>query len=106
MGPGSIKQQFTRALAVLVEQLKEDRTILAAILCGSLAHDRVWAKSDIDLALVTVDDKKLDDACRSLYADGVNVHAYLVPRTEFRQLVEGAVRNSFMHSFLAKGRLL
>ena len=40
------------------------------------------------------------------YADGVNVHAFLMPRAEFRKMVEGSVRNSFMHSFLAKGRLL
>ena len=38
--------------------------------------------------------------------DGVNVHAFLMPRAEFRKTVEGAVRNSFMHSLLAKGRLL
>ena len=56
--------------------------------------------------LVTIDDKKLETASLSLYAGGVNVHAFLMPRTEFRKTVEGAVRNSFMHSLLAKGRLL
>ena len=86
--------------------MKRDRSILAAILCGSLSHDIVWAKSDIDLVLVTIDDKKLARAGLSLYADGVNVHAFLMPRAEFRKTVEGAVRNSFMHSLLAKGRLL
>ena len=40
--------------------MKEDRSVLAAILCGSLSHDTVWAKSDIDLALVTIDDKKVE----------------------------------------------
>ncbi len=77
-----------------------------AILCGSLSHDIVWAKSDIDLALVTIDDQKIDKAGLSLYACGINVHAFLMPRTEFRKIVEGAVRNSFRHSLLAKGRLL
>jgi hypothetical protein len=86
--------------------VKLDRSILAAILCGSLSHDTVWAKSDIDLALVTIDDKKVETASLALYASGVNVHAFLMPRTEFRKTVEGAVRNSFMHSLLAKGRLL
>ena len=42
----------------------------------------------------------------SLYADGINVHAFLMPRAEFRKTVEGAIRNSFSHSLLAKGRLL
>ena len=86
--------------------MQGDRSVLAAILCGSLAHDKVWAKSDIDLVLVTIDDKKVDSTDLALYADGVNVHAFLIPRAKFRQMVEGSLRNSFMHSLLAKGRLL
>jgi uncharacterized protein len=101
-----IQKQFTEALDDLVAQVKGDRTILAAILCGSLSHDMVWAKSDIDLALVTVDDRNVETASLSLLSGGVNVHAFLITRAEFRKTVEGAVRNSFMHSLLAKGRLL
>jgi hypothetical protein len=95
-----------QALDSLIEQVKKDRSVLAAILCGSLSYDKVWAKSDIDLMLVTVDDRKTDSTGLSLYADGVNVHAFLMPRADFRKTVEGAVRNSFMHSLLARGRLL
>jgi polymorphic toxin system nucleotidyltransferase-like protein len=101
-----IRKQFTEALDHLVAQVKGDRTILAAILCGSLSHDTVWAKSDIDLALITVDEKKAETGSLALLAGNVNVHAFLIPRAEFRKTVEGAVRNSFMHSLLAKGRLL
>lgn len=97
---------FTAALDRLVEQVRQDRSILAALLCGSLSHDTVWAKSDIDLVLVTIDDSKVKAEGIALYADGVNVHAMLVPRREFRRLVEGSVQNSFMHALLAKGRLL
>src|SRR5438094_1186392 len=106
MGNESIQQKFTEALQTLVEQVKGDRSILAAILCGSLAHDKVWAKSDIDLVLVTIDDRKADRSDVALYADGVNVHAFLMPRADFRKSVEGSIRNSFTHSFLTKGRLL
>ncbi len=87
-------------------QVRQDRSILATLLCGSLAHDTVWAKSDIDLVLVTIDDSKVPAGSMALYAEGVNVHAFLIPRTEFRRMVEGSVQNSFMHSLLAKGRLL
>jgi uncharacterized protein len=86
--------------------VKQDKSILAAIICGSLAHDTVWEKSDIDLALVTLDDKKIEKSSVSLYANGVNVHAFMLPRADFRKTVEGTVRNSFMHSLLAKGQLL
>jgi predicted nucleotidyltransferase len=106
MGPGSIQEKFAAALDALVEQIRRDRSVLAAILCGSLAHDTVWAKSDIDLVLVTIDDKKVDRSDLAIYADGVNVHAFLFPRADFRKAVEGSLRNSFMHSMLAKGRLL
>src|SRR5215475_6212390 len=106
MGNSSIQQKFREALDALVEQVKEDHSILAAILCGSLSHDTVWAKSDIDLVLVTIDDKKAPRSDLALYADGVNVHAFLIPRAEFRKMVDGSVHNSFTHSFLAKGKLL
>jgi predicted nucleotidyltransferase len=106
MADDPIQQKFMAALDTLVSQIKLDRSVLAAVLCGSLSHDTVWAKSDIDLVLVTVDDKKGADDGLALNADGVNVHAILVPRTEFRKMVEGSVRNSFTHSFLTKGRLL
>jgi hypothetical protein len=101
-----VHQKFATALDALVGQVKLDRSILAAILCGSLSYDTVWAKSDIDLVLIAVDDKKTGRGDLSLYADGINVHAMMIPRTEFRQMVEGSIRNSFQHSFLAKGRLL
>jgi hypothetical protein len=104
--PAAVHRKFSEALDALVEQVKRDRSVLAAILCGSLSHDTVWAKSDIDLMLVTIDDRKTERDGLSLWADGINVHAFLMPRAEFRRVAEGAMRNSFFHSLLAKGRLL
>jgi uncharacterized protein len=101
-----IRRKFQAALDALVVQIKEDRSILAAILCGSLSHDTVWAKSDIDLVLVTVDDRNVKEGDLTLYADGINVHAVLFPRSAFRKVAEGSIRNSFIHSFLTKGSLL
>lgn len=101
-----VHQKFTAALDALIQQVEADRSILAAILCGSLSHDTVWAYSDIDLVLVTVDDRKIASADVALYADGINVHANLMPRAEFRRTIEGSLRNSFMHALIAKGRLL
>jgi predicted nucleotidyltransferase len=106
MADAAMQRKFSEALDVLVGQIQQDRSVLAAILCGSLSHDQVWAKSDIDLLLVTIDDKKVESGHRALYADGLNVHAMLMPRASFRKLVEGAVQQSFMHSFMTKGRLL
>jgi hypothetical protein len=106
MGKPDVHGAFSEALDALLEQVRQDRSILAAILCGSLSHDTVWEKSDIDLTFVTIDDKKIPSAGISLNSNGVNIHACLMPRAEFRKTVEGAIHNSIMHSLLAKGRLL
>jgi hypothetical protein len=103
----AIHQTFLAALDALVEAIKRDRAVLAVVLCGSLSHDTVWTKSDIDLVLVTIDDPKMEKSSDiALNADGVNVHAMLMPRAEFRRVVDGSLNNSVFHSFLAKGRLL
>jgi uncharacterized protein len=106
MNLDTIGRRFTSALDALVGQIRRDSSVLAAILCGSLSHDTVWEKSDIDLVLVTIDDKRVPASDVALSADGINVHAILMPRAEFRKTVEGSLRNSFVHSLLAKGRLL
>jgi hypothetical protein len=106
MDQRATERRFAAALDALVEQVRHDRSILAAILCGSLSHDVVWEQSDIDLMLVTVDDRVVAASDVPLYADGVNVHANLVPRAQFRKLVDGSLHNSFLHSLLSKGRLL
>jgi hypothetical protein len=106
MSEPSVPRAFAAALDALVRQAQKDKSVLAAILCGSLSHDTVWARSDIDLVFVTVDDRKITAGDIPLYADGVNVHALLIPRAEFRRMVEGSLQGSFVHSFLAKGRLL
>jgi predicted nucleotidyltransferase len=102
----AVEARSRAALDAPVAQIRDDRAVLAAILCGSLSHDTVWARSDIDLVLVTIDDRKAEGAGLALDADGVNVHATLTTRAEFRRTVEGSLHHSFMHSLLSKGRLL
>lgn len=106
MDEPTTQERFDAALEALCVRLQQDRSILAAILCGSLSHDVVWDKSDIDLGLVTVDGRVSGDSWVSLNADGINVHAFLMTRTEFRKTVESALHNSFVHSLLTKGRVL
>ena len=102
----ALQARYAAALEALIDQIKTDRSIVAAMLCGSLSHDVVWEKSDIDLLLVTVDDKQIKTSDLPIDADGVNVHALLVPRADFRKMVEGTLQHSFLHSFLSKGRVL
>ena len=102
----ALHERFTAALASLVEPLQADRGVVGAILCGSLAHDTVWDKSDIDLVIVTTDEDRPTRTSLTLDADGIHVHALVMRRAEFRKSLEGAEHQSFDHSFMAKGRVL
>ena len=100
------RERFEQALDDLMEEVQEDRHILAGILCGSLSHDEVWDKSDIDLVLVCTDDQKTNAHGVALTMDDINIHTSVEPRAEFRRRLEASTRNMFGHSMYAKGRLL
>lgn len=100
------QERFEEALESLVDRVKQDDHILAAILCGSLSYDIVWDKSDIDLVLVCTDDKKTNTHFVSLVEDDINIHVTVQPRLEFRRSLEASIRNTFQHSMYARGRLL
>jgi hypothetical protein len=100
-----VQQRFQRALDTLVDKLKQDSCVLAAVLLGSMSHDVVWEKSDIDLLVIT-QEVKVRHCNLSLSEEGVNIHACTVTRTQFRSLIEGSVGSSFMHSLISKGTFL
>lgn len=100
-----VQEKYDMALQTLISKVQADSYILAAVLFGSLSYDAVWQRSDIDLMLVTQETRlKREGLC--LVEEGVNIHAGLITRSEFRRLLEGSMQGSFAHSFLVKGRML
>jgi hypothetical protein len=83
----NIQKFYQAALESLIAKIKNDRNIIAAILWGSLSHDRVWEKSDIDLWLISRDGKtKYKGYC--LVENGVNIHTEIVSRNEAKRIIE------------------
>jgi RNA polymerase sigma factor (sigma-70 family) len=95
---------FNAALDSFVARVRQDRYIIAGVLFGSLSHDTVWRKSDIDLILVVRDEQPSRDFC--LIEHGVNIHAYVMPRSKFKQAVEGSLQGASFHSMFALSTLL
>ncbi len=102
----AVRRRFDAALARLVASLRQDPYVLAAVLFGSMAHDVVWEKSDIDLLLVVQEGAKRRADGVNLVEEGVNIHAAAVPRSEFRRMIEGSLQSSFLASAISRGRLL
>jgi predicted nucleotidyltransferase len=100
----SVRARYEDALARIVEKAKADPYILTVILLGSLSYDVVWERSDIDICIVTQEAKHKKSL--TLTENDVNIHAFLVTRSEFKRILEGAVQSGFMHSLMSKGRIV
>ena len=103
--PEVVRQRYQAALDSFVAKVQLDSYIIAAILCGSLSHDQVWQKSDIDVILVGRDERRpLREY--ALVEDGINIHVLLYSRSRFKKELEGALTSSFFHSYFSKSTLL
>jgi hypothetical protein len=101
----AIKARFQNALDTFTNKVKQDSYIIAAILAGSMAYDSVWEKSDLDILLVGRSEK-VPERFYYLIEDGVNIHAWLLSRSKFKQQIERALQSSFFHSYFSKSTLL
>lgn len=100
-----VRARYQAALERFVEKVKQDPYIIAAILCGSLSHDTVWEKSDIDMLLVGRDEKRPVREY-ALVEGQINIHTIIYSRSRFKQAFERSLHGSFFHSYMSKSTLL
>ena len=101
-----IEQQYHEAVETLVEKVKKDPYILAIIVAGSFSYAQVWEKSDLDVDIIGRDGIRPTLDFFALVENGVNIHASLSPRNDFKQRIESAQQGSFMHSYFSHSTLL
>jgi hypothetical protein len=97
--------RFQTAADSFVDKVKSDPNVIAIIICGSLAYDQVWEKSDIDMTLV-VRDQQLKNDSYCIVEDDITINVALVTRSGFKRYLESIHGGSIMHSYFAKGRIL
>ena len=105
----AVKARFDVALTKFIARARQDQYILAVIVAGSMSHDRVWEKSDLDLIII-VDERSIPKSRKdmtgyTLMEEGVHISTVMTTRTAFRKQVEGEMQSSFMHSLLAQSYL-
>ncbi len=98
------RERYQLALTSLVEKLAKDRTVVAAILFGSLAYDEVWKNSDIDLWLIMEDGQK--EGYVTLCEYDVNIHAQRIPRSRFKRGIEGDLAGGWLDFSFSTSALL
>jgi predicted nucleotidyltransferase len=100
-----IREQYEDALEGFIEQIKEDTSISAAILFGSLVKGVVWEKSDIDLVLITKDQKT---PYRDFWLmDGdINIQVSIFTRNAFIRHQQRSLQGSSTHHVLSTSKIL
>ena len=100
-----LQKRYLQAVESLCERLKADSNVIAVILEGSLSHDQVWDKSDIDMEIIVNDNSNPNpDIC--LIEDGIYINGKIKTRSEFRQRVARATRGSITHSYFSLGTMV
>lgn len=101
-------------LDAFIERVAEDKQILAIVQVGSLSPETVWRRESLRLWLIEADgvtrrlksDGEEPRIHRWFYEEGVRFRAELIPRSLFRQMVEGAARTAFSFNFFAQRSLV
>ena len=106
--------RFGKALDQLVARVSEDRYVLAVVLVGSLSEATIWRREVIGVWIIEADgvsrrlrsDGNDERVFRILVEDGINFHAEVIPRSRFKQMVEGASRTAFSCNFFAERKVV
>ena len=106
--------RFQSALKQLVDRFSEDRYVLAAVLVGELSEQTIWRRESLNVWIIEADgvsrrlrsDGQEERIFRILVENGINMHAEVIPRSRFKQMVEGSSRTAFSCNFFAKRTLI
>ncbi|MFW9995008.1 MAG: nucleotidyltransferase domain-containing protein [Candidatus Odinarchaeota archaeon] len=106
----SQKQEFAdhyeTALAAFTDQLEKDPTAIAVLLCGSMATNNAWQKSDINVIIIHDDEKTPSRRNIRLIEHEIRFLASVYYIDDFKKLVEANMRGNNTHSMLANSRFL
>jgi hypothetical protein len=107
-------KRFRGALDQLIARVTEDRYVLAIVLEGSLAEATMWRRESIGVWIIEADgvtrrlrsDGNDERIFRILVEEGINLHAEVIPRSRFKQMVEGSSRTAFSCNFFAERKIV
>ncbi|MBD3191143.1 MAG: hypothetical protein GF308_10885 [Candidatus Heimdallarchaeota archaeon] len=101
----NVRKKYEAALNGFIEQVKKDESITAALLFGSLVKGVVWEKSDIDLVLIT-SDQKTPYRNFWLMDEDINIQVSVFTRNHFIRSQQRSLQGSGTHHVLTTSKVL
>lgn len=97
--------KYQKAFNSLVDRLKANDSVLAAMVFGSIVTGDLWEGSDIDLFVISKDNIK---DIRNIYTEekGVPVHIKLMSKESLLELHKGELIGGFIHRVFVSSRLV
>ena len=100
-----IRQKFDKALELFMNRIESDNSVLAVFVLGSYANGTVWEKSDIDMVIVTNEERVLQDLL-VIRENDVQIAAYIISRNEYRRNQQRFLQGSITHHLLSTSKLI
>ncbi|SHO43191.1 nucleotidyltransferase [Anaerocolumna xylanovorans] len=100
-----VQEKYNKAVESFVMNIKSDPNVIAVIVCGSLAYDVVWEKSDIDTTVI-VRDQVLKKASYCIAEDDIVINVNLITRSDFKRGFERMKGGSFLQSYYSRGKMV
>lgn len=100
-----LKKRYDAAVDSFVSKVRDDPNIIAVIVCGSLAYDKLWEKSDIDMNVV-VRDQHIATSSYCIVEDGITINVWVAPRSQFKRGMERNIGGSIAQSYFSKGKIV
>ncbi|KEI03793.1 nucleotidyltransferase [Clostridium botulinum] len=98
-------EKYQRAFSSLINKLKNNEAILAAMVFGSVLTGDLWEGSDIDLFVICKN--KINNKGR-IYTEeeGIKVHIKLISKEKFLTLYDEELAGGFIHRVFLSSRLV
>lgn len=97
--------KYQNAYNSLVEKLRGNKSVIAAMVFGSVITGDLWDESDIDLFVII--DEDIEDI-KNVYMEekGIQVHIKLLSKNKFIQFYDEDLKGGFIYRVFASSKLV
>ncbi len=100
-----VKKRFDDALDAFIDFIKQDKSIQVALLFGSLIEGNVWEKSDVDIILISTDERN-PYKFYWLDQDELNFQVSIYSRNRFKRMYEQNLSGSWFQHMISTSKIL
>ena len=96
-----LKKRYMAAVDSFIDKIRVDPNVIAAIVCGSLAYDVIWEKSDIDMTVI-IRDQHLATNSYCIIEDGITINVWIAERSTFKREMEKNILRRMIWTLFSK----